>query len=112
MKEVKQLKIVTFRVTSDEYTQIERVASESDHEPNNWCRELALSCSNRGQRLTINERVLYTAISQLRFLLEHGFNLIFSRDPTEASAWAQLMTQSDQSVKQIVIELQAGPKRG
>jgi len=112
MKVVKKIKFITFRVTPDEYTQIERAASESDLEPNHWCRELALSCANRGQSLTINERVLYTAISQLRFLLVHGFSAIFRRDPTEASAWAKVVMQSDHSAKQIVIKLQSGPRRG
>ena len=111
MTEVKRIKFITFRVTPDEYTQIERAASESDLEPSNWCRELALSCSNGGQRFTINERILHNEISQLRFLVVHGFNGIFSHNAAEASAWDKLVTKADQSAKEIVIELQSGSKR-
>ena len=80
MTEVKRIKFITFRVTPDEYSQIERAASESDLEPNNWCRDLALSVANGGQRFTINERILHTEISQLRFLVVHGFSGIFGRN--------------------------------
>lgn len=112
MKEVKKIKIITFRVTPDEYTQIESAGSASGYDPNDWCRQLALSCSSPDNRLTINERMISTEISHLRFLLLHGFNLLFRGDATEASAWAKLVTQADQSAKQIVIQLQSQPKRG
>ena len=112
MTEVKRIKFITFRVTPEEYSQIERAASESDLEPNNWCRDLALSVANGGQRSTINERILHTEISQLRFLVVHGFSGIFGRNTAEASTWDKLVTQAVQSATEIVIELQSGSKRG
>ena len=112
MTEVKRIKFITFRVTPDEYTQIERAASESELEPNNWCRDLALSVANGGQRFTINERILHTEISQLRLLVAHGFSVIFGRNTAEASTWDKLVTQTVQSTEEIVIELQSGSKRG
>ena len=112
MKEEKKIKIITFRVTPDEYTQVENASSASGFDPNDWCRQLALSCSSPDNRLTINERIISTEISHLRFLVIHGFNLLFRSDATEASAWAKLVTQAGQSAKQIVIELQSEPRRG
>jgi hypothetical protein len=112
MTEIKRIKFITFRVTPDEYTQIERAASESDLESGNWCRDLALSVANGGQRFTINERILHNELSQLRFLVVHGFNRIFGHNAAEASAWDKLVTKADQSAKEIVIELQSGSKRG
>jgi hypothetical protein len=41
----------------------------------------------------------------LRFLIGHGFKLLFSRNTAEASAWTKLTMQADQKSDEIVQEL-------
>ena len=38
IRETKKTKLIAFRVTDDEYAQIERIALAVGEDPNNWCR--------------------------------------------------------------------------
>ena len=50
-------------------------------------------------------RLIYTELAILRFLIGHGFKLLFSRNAAEAAAWTKLTTQADQRSDDIVQEL-------
>jgi hypothetical protein len=110
MKDATKIKIITFRVTDDEYTKLENAGLTSGFDPNNWCRHAALSCSRN--MLTINERMIYTEIALLRYLLAHGFNMLFSGDSDEASAWSEFREQAEQGVDPIFNELLLRRRRG
>lgn len=105
MSETKRTKNIAFRVTDDEYAQIERAASGGGDDPNTWCRELALAQSSQEVSFTKNERLIYQEVALLRFLIGHGFKLLFSRNETTAAAWKKLITQADQQSDAIVSEL-------
>ncbi|MGZ8874238.1 MAG: plasmid mobilization protein [Halobacteriota archaeon] len=105
MAETKRTKNIAFRLTDDEYTQIEKAATAAGDDPNTWCRKLALTQSTEGHMFTKNERLIYQEIAILRFLIGHGFKLLFSRNETTAATWKQLTTQADQKSDQIVSEL-------
>ena len=51
---------------------------------------------------------MYQEIALLRFLLGHGFKLLFSRDEIEASTWKKLTSQAEQKSERIVDELLSG----
>ncbi|MGZ5483205.1 MAG: hypothetical protein ACXWID_14610, partial [Pyrinomonadaceae bacterium] len=74
-------------------------------DPNTWCRKLALTQSVEGHTFTKNERLIYQEIALLRFLIGHGFKLLFSRNETTAATWKKLTAQADQSSDRIVDEL-------
>ena len=40
-KEIKKSRNITFRLTDDEYSRIEKAAAASGDDPNTWCRKLA-----------------------------------------------------------------------
>lgn len=105
MAETKRTKNIAFRLTDDEYEQIENAASAAGEDPNTWCRNLALTQSSEGYTLTKNERLIYQEIALLRFLIGHGFKLFFSRNETTAATWKKLTTQADQRSQEIVEEL-------
>ena len=105
MAETKRTKNIAFRLTFDEYAQVERAASGAGDDPNTWCRKLALAQSSEGHALTKNERLIYQEIALLRFLIGHGFKLLFSRNETTAASWKKLTTQADQRSEEIVHEL-------
>ena len=105
MSEAKRIKYVSFRLTDDEYTEIERAAVAAGDDPNNWCRNLALTASREGALSGKTGRLIYTELAILRFLIGHGFRLLFSRNAAEATAWAKLTTQADQRSDDIVQEL-------
>ena len=95
MSEAKRSKVIAFRLTDEEYTQLENTATASGDEPNNWCRNLALTTG----------RLIYTELAILRFLIGHGFKLLFRRNAADAADWTKLTTQADQRSAEIVQEL-------
>lgn len=105
MSEAKRTKYVSFRVTDEEYREIEKAAAASGDESNNWCRKLALSAAREGPLFGKTGRLIYTELAILRFLIGHGFKLLFSRSEADASAWNKLTTQADQRASEIVSEL-------
>lgn len=105
MSEAKRIKYVSFRLTDEEYTEIERAAGAAGDDPNNWCRNLALTASREGPLFGKTGRLIYTELAILRFLIGHGFKLLFSRNAAEATAWTKLTTQADQRSGEIVQEL-------
>ena len=105
MSEAKRTRYVSFRVTDEEYREIAKAAAASGDESNNWCRTLALSAAREGPLYGKTGRLIYTELAILRFLIGHGFKLLFSRDEAEAAAWTKLTTQADQRADAIVTEL-------
>src|SRR5205823_8604383 len=96
MSETKRTRNIAFRLTDEEYGGIEKAAESSGDDPNTWCRKLALAQSIEGHSFTKNERLINKEIALLRFLIGHGFKLLFSRNETSAATWNQLTTQADQ----------------
>ena len=105
MTDPKRIKHINFRVTDQEYREIEKAAAASGDESNNWCRKLALSAAREGPLFGKTGRLVYTELAILRFLIGHGFKLLFSRNEVEAAAWTKLTTQADQRADAIVTEL-------
>jgi len=104
-KEIKKSRNITFRLTDDEYSRIEKAAAASGDDPNTWCRKLALTQLSEGAIFTKNERLIYQEIALLRFLIGHGFKLLFSRDETTVAQWSKLTIQADQRSDEIVSEV-------
>ena len=96
---------ITFRVTDEEFEQIEKVASTVSEDANNWCRKIAVAASREGSGLAKNERILYGEIARLRFLVGHGFKLMLGGEQPTAAAWKKITTQVEQRGEEIVTEL-------
>ena len=98
--EAKKTKSVAFRLTDEEYAQIERAALAAGEDPNGWCRKIALTESRGGYGLTRDERLLYEEVARVRYLLGHGFRLL-AQGGLGAEAWERLTAQADQKGQQI-----------
>jgi hypothetical protein len=105
MSDMKRTRNIAFRVTNEEHERIEQTATGAGDDPNNWCRKAALSQLSEEHSFTKNERLIYKEIALLRFLIGHGFKLLFSRSETTAAAWKNLTTQADQHADEIVKEV-------
>ena len=105
MSEAKRTRSVSFRLTGEEYAEVEKAAVAAGGEPNNWCRHLAVTAAREGPLFGKTGRLIYTELAILRFLIGHGFKLLFSRNAAEATAWTKLTTQADQRSDEIVQEL-------
>jgi hypothetical protein len=104
-KETKKTRNITFRLTEEEFAQVEKAAEAAGDDPNTWCRKIALSESSETYTFTKNERLLYQEIALLRFLVGHGFKLLLGAADDTANAWKKLTAQADQRSEEIVKEL-------
>ena len=104
-KDIKKTRNITFRLTDEEYAQVEKAALASGDDPNIWCRRTAVGESAQDYAFTKNERLLYQEIALLRFLVGHGFKLLLSDNEQTAATWKNLTTQADQRSAEIVKEL-------
>ena len=105
MSETKRTRHINFRVTDEEYREIENAALAAGDEPNNWSRTLVLGAAREGPLTGKTGRLIYTELAILRFLIGHGFKLLFSRSAVDVAAWTKLTVQADQKADQIVNEL-------
>ena len=105
-KETKKTKLLAFRVTNEEYAQIERMALALGEDPNNWCRNIIVSEAREGFGLTKTERLLYEEIARARYLVGHGFRLLFESkgSPTD---WKKITKDIDEHSEVIANDLLA-----
>src|ERR1700704_5515913 len=87
VRETKKTKLIAFRVTDDEYAQIERIALAVGDDPNNWCRALTVSAAREGAGFTKTERLIYEEIARVRYLVGHGFRMLIGGQDATAEMW-------------------------
>ena len=105
MSEAKRTRSVSFRLTDEEYREIEKAAVAAGDEPNNWCRQLTVTAAREGPLFGKTGRLIYTELAVLRFLIGNGLRILFSRNEGEAAAWTRYTAQADQKAEEIAAEL-------
>ena len=88
MKRRKMSRIISFRVTEEDWLEIERAAAESGDVPNKWCRMTTVETARMPTRLTPNQRVLFAQMTRAGFLVENGFQLP-ADDNLESEEWKE-----------------------
>src|SRR5258708_38552708 len=104
-KETKRSKNITFRLSREQYEQIERAALAAGEDPTSWCRKVALIQLSEGFGLTKNDRLLYEEIARMRYMLGHGFRLLLNSKEATAEAWKKITVDADQSSGVIADDL-------
>ena len=95
IRETKKTKLIAFRVTDDEYAQIERIALAVGEDPNNWCRVLTVSAAREGSGLTKTERLIYEEIARVRYLVGHGFRMLIGGQGATPEGWKKITADAD-----------------
>jgi hypothetical protein len=57
-KDIKKSRNITFRLSNEQYEQVENAALAAGEDPNSWCRKAALIQLTKGFGLTKNDRLL------------------------------------------------------
>lgn len=96
-RETKKTRNIAFRVTNEEYAEIERVALAVGEDPNNWSRNITVTAAREGSGLTKTERLLYEEIARMRYMVGHGFRLLLNSQEVTATAWKKITADADQS---------------
>lgn len=105
IRENKKTKCLAFRVTNEEYAQIERVALSLGEDPNNWCRALAISAAREGSGLTKTERLIYEEVARVRYLVGHGFRMLLGGEDATAEMWKKMTADADYHREAIADDL-------
>ena len=71
-KETRKSRSVTFRLTNEQYEQMENAALAGGEDLNSWCRKIALIQMSEGFGLTKNDRLLYEEMARMRYMVGHG----------------------------------------
>jgi hypothetical protein len=71
-------RVVTFRVTEEEYLKIDECGFRGGRSANEWCRDLAVSESGKDFGMTANERILIEEIAVLRKMVGVALKCLLS----------------------------------
>jgi len=104
-RETKKARNIAFRVTNEEYAEIERVALAVGEDPNNWCRNITVTAAREGSGLTKTERLLYEEIARVRYLMGHGFRILLGSTEATAATWKKLTADADHNSDIIANDL-------
>ncbi|MDQ3172339.1 MAG: hypothetical protein M3Q91_01345 [Acidobacteriota bacterium] len=86
MKSPKMSRIISFRVTEEDWLRIEKAAADSRETPNDWCRMTALEMLKMPVGLTPNQCILFAQMARSTFLVENGFQLL-ADETLESDHW-------------------------
>ena len=86
MQRPKLTRVITFRVTEEEWFGIQRAAEQSGLTPNEWCRTMALERLDLRCGLSKSQVVLFGQIARTRFLVENAFELL-AEDNLQSNVW-------------------------
>lgn len=101
-KETKRSRNITFRLTNEQYEQVENAALAAGEDSNSWCRKLAPIQLTEGLGLTKNDRLIYEEIARVCYLVGNGFRILFgSKEEATAATWKVITAQADQRSKKI-----------
>jgi hypothetical protein len=107
--EVKE-RVISFRVSEEEYEGIAELARENDETPNGWARKLVVTEAAKEVPMTTGERALFEEIARARFLLGNGFKLL-AADQLTSEVWRQVLQEAEKSSERIVQQLLAKKSR-
>jgi hypothetical protein len=94
-QETKKSRHITFRLTSEQYEQVENAALAAGEDPNSWCRRVALVQLIDGFGLTKNDRLIYEEIARVRYLVGHGFRMLIGGQDATAEMWKKTTADAD-----------------
>jgi hypothetical protein len=103
--ETKKSRNITFRLTQQQYDEIERAALAAGDEPNSWSRRVVLTQLTEGFGLSKNDRLMYEEIARVRYLVGNGFRLLIGSEGPNGTTWRKVTAQADQRIEMIADDL-------
>jgi hypothetical protein len=86
MRRPKMTRVISFRVTEDDWLKIERAAADYGEKPPDWCRTIVLETMKMPVGLTPSQRILFGQMARAGWLVENGFQLL-ADDTLESEHW-------------------------
>jgi hypothetical protein len=86
MQRPKMTRVISFRVTDEDWFAIQKAAEQVRETPNEWCRIVTLEMVKLPGSLTRQHRILFAQMARTGFLVENGFQLL-ADDTLESEHW-------------------------
>lgn len=102
-------KTIIFRVTDEQFAQIEKASLAAGKLPNDWCRDLVLIEAGQESEFSPNEKVIFEELAKVRYLLGIGFGLL-STGELDDKSWAETKRQVDNHGEKIAAQILARRK--
>ena len=93
-------RVISFRVTEEDWLKIERAATDCGDKVPDWCRTLALETVKMPVGLTPSQRILFSQMARTGFLVENGFTLL-AEDTLESEHWKRYRAYARENLAQI-----------
>jgi hypothetical protein len=114
MQRPKMTRVISFRVTEVDWLGLERAAADNGDKPNDWCRTIALETLEMPVCLTRSQRILFSQMARVGWLVENGFQLL-ANDNLETEEWkryrayakSNLATITDRALEDLLQKAQA-----
>ncbi len=101
MRRVKKNKTISFRLTDEQWQQLEGMVALTQGTPHDWCRNLALdTLKKQNESLSKNEQLIYEELARVRYLVGYGFGLLAGNQLTPQE-WETKRLNADQSGAEI-----------
>jgi hypothetical protein len=100
MQRSKMTRVISFRLTDEDWFRIERAAADCGEKPTDWCRTIALETIKMPVGLTPTNRILFAQIARAGFLVENGFTLL-AEDTLESEHWKRYRAYARANLESI-----------
>jgi hypothetical protein len=101
MEKARLTHIVTFRLDSQQWEQLQTVSQASQQKPNDWVRDLTTQTLASGIGLKPGERFLFEQFARAQYLVTQGFQLL-ADDKLTGEEWMKFRRFADQRTSEIV----------
>lgn len=100
MQRPKMTRVISFRVTEEDWLKIEKAASDCGDKVPDWCRTITLETLKMPIGLTPSQRILFSQIARTEFLVENGFTLL-ADDSLESDIWKRYRNYAKTNLDEI-----------
>lgn len=100
MKKARLTHIVTFRLDSQQWEQLQAASQASREKPNDWVRDLTTQTLASGNGLKPSERFLFEQFARAQYLVTHGFQLL-AEDNLTADEWKKFRAIANERTSEI-----------
>jgi hypothetical protein len=92
---------ISFRITEEEWSDIEKRAATSRESPHQWARSALLEKLIRNDELTRADRFLFHHLVRAQYLITQGFQMLADQSLTSED-WKKLRVNSKVRVSELV----------
>ncbi len=100
MTKTQKLRTISYRISEESWTKIEREAEKTGETPHQWGRSAALEKLNDEHGLTRNERFLFEQFARAQYLVTQGFQLL-ADDNLTPEEWKKFRAVANQRTGEI-----------